>query len=128
MVVHKVYIDQYLKGEEDILNDYYISYLGDIANVRLRQNTTSLLDIDTVLKLEDRWNSEKDKIQQRKQLAEDYIDLLQQIVTSHQKLAVIYDNGQKLSQNDVEKMLHKNIKALDRFMKTAEKVSSQVQN
>lgn len=57
------------------------------------------MDIDTVLKLEDRWNLEKDKIQERRQLGEDYIDLLQQIVSSHQNLAAIYDSGQKPSKN-----------------------------
>jgi len=116
-----------LRTEERSLDQHYIDYIGNIADEKFRQDTTSLVDIDTVLKLDDRWNSEKDKIQERRQLGEDYIKLLQQIVSSHQNLASIYNNGQKPSQKQVSEMTQKNIKALEKFIKTAEKVSAQDQ-
>lgn len=126
-VVQRVYLNQYLEGEEDALDQYYINYLGDIADRKLFQNQTSLLNINAVLTLEDRWNLEKDKIQQRRQLAEDYIQLLRQIISSHQQLAELYDSGQKPSQKQVKEMIEKNTKALEKFVKTSEKISAQNQ-
>ncbi|KZL50619.1 hypothetical protein A2T98_06545 [Nodularia spumigena CENA596] len=126
-VLQRVYIDQYLRAEETALNQYYIDYISDIADRKLLDNSSSLLSIDTVLSLEDRWNSEKDKIQQRRQLGQDYIELLQQIVSSHQRLADIYKNGQKPSQKEVKEMMDKNTKALENFVKSSEKVTDQNQ-
>ncbi|WP_159076535.1 hypothetical protein [Nodularia spumigena] len=52
---------------------------------------------------------------------------MKQIVSSHQRLADIYKNGQTPSQNEVKEMIEKNTKYLEKFIKSSKKVTEQKQ-
>ncbi len=123
VVVKKVYVEQYLRTEEAQLDNYYKDYIRDLLASKARtQGDSTLILTDTLLSLDDKWNSHKDEIQKRRDLAVSYINLLEAITASHHELAQIYGGGETPSAQKVNKMLEKNTKALKDLVDKAEKL------
>lgn len=129
-VVKRVYIDQYLKTEEEYLDQYFIEYISAILDSKERQQGESVVAIAELLIAidQDRWNPEKDKIQQRRELGYSYIDLLQTIVNSHQQLADIYNNGEQPTEQTLQKLMNDNNQALQKFIEKANSVKNLEKN
>jgi hypothetical protein len=123
LVVDEVYVEQYLRTEEAQLDNYYKDIITDILASQARtQGDSTLALTDTLLSLDDKWNTQKDEIQKRRDLAFSYINLLGAITASHHELAQIYGGGQTPSPQKVNKMLEKNTKALKNLVYKAEKL------
>jgi hypothetical protein len=123
VVVDRVYIGTYLRIEEADLDKYYKHYIREILASKARtQGDSTLALTDTLLSLDDKWNTQKDEIQTRRDLAFSYINLLGAITASHHELAQIYGGGETPSAQKVNKMLEKNTKALKDFVDKAEKL------
>lgn len=121
IVVQRVYIDQYLKTEERSLDGYYEDIINDLLKGNQQLEGLSVIALaDVLVKLDqEKWNPEKDRIEERRKLAEDYIDVLETVVTSHNKLATIYGKGKDPSKEVVKELLDKNRKALKNFVNQA---------
>jgi hypothetical protein len=113
-VVQRVYIDQSLREEERALDLYYIDYINEILDSKERQEGNSTVTIaNTLISLDkDRWNPEKDRIQERREAAYAYIKLLQTIIDSHQELATIYRDGKEPSKQTLKQIMNSNNQAL----------------
>lgn len=121
IVVQRVYIDQYLKTEERSLDGYYEDIINDLLKSNQQLEGLSVIALaDVLVKLDqEKWNPEKDRIEERRKLAEDYIDVLETVVASHNKLATIYGEGKEPSKEVVKELLDKNRKALKNFVDQA---------
>ena len=121
IVVQRVYIDQYLKTEERSLDGYYEDIINDLLKSNQQLEGLSVIALaDVLVKLDqEKWNPEKDRIEERRKLAEDYIDVLETVVASHNKLATIYGKGKDPSKEVVKELLDKNRKALKNFVNQA---------
>lgn len=120
-VAERVYINQYLKNEESFLDDYYIEYISEILESNERKQGDSVINIaNTLIAIDqDRWNPEKDKIQERRELAFSYINLLKTVVDGHEELATIYNNGEQPSGDEINKAIETNNKAVKDFIDKA---------
>lgn len=121
IVVQKVYIDQYLNNEEALLDGYYEDIINDLLESNQQLEGRSVIALaDVLVKLDqEKWNPEKDRIQERRKLAEDYINVLKTIVASHHQLATIYGEGKNPSAEVMKQLLGKNRKALKNFVDQA---------
>ncbi|MEH2362687.1 hypothetical protein [Nostoc sp.] len=121
IVVQRVYIDQYLNNEEALLDGYYEDIINDLLESNQQLEGRSVIALaDVLVKLDqEKWNPEKDRIQKRRKLAEDYINVLETIVASHHQLATIYGEGKKPSAEVMKELLGKNRKALKNFVDQA---------
>jgi hypothetical protein len=122
IVVQKVYIDQYLKTEESSLDNYYIDYIEEILDSNERNQGNSVITItDLLIDIDrERWNPEKDQIQKHRELAYAYIDLLKNIVASHEELAAIYNKGEQPDERVLQKAIESNNKAMKKLKEKAE--------
>lgn len=120
-VIERVYINQYLKTEESFLDDYYIEYISGILESNEKKQGDSVINIaNTIISIDqDRWNPEKDKIQERRELAFSYINLLKTAVNVHKDLATIYSNGEQPSGEKIDKVVKSNNKAAKDFIDKA---------
>ena len=128
-IVREVYINQYLKIEESSLDKYYKDHLIEILNdYETNPNnsaesfTTTFISIDR-----DRWQPEKNKIQERRDLAMSYINLLQTIVDGHEQLAVIYNDGEQPSGQEVKQVINSNNKTVKDFVDRAKTLNKSSQ-
>ncbi|MEH1848695.1 MAG: hypothetical protein V7L25_27925 [Nostoc sp.] len=121
IVVQKVYIEKYLNNEEALLDGYYEDIINDLLENNQQLEGRSVIALaDVLVKLDqEKWNPEKDRIQERRKLAEDYINVLKTIVASHHQLATIYGKGKKPSAEVMKELLGKNRKALKNFVDQA---------
>jgi len=123
-VIRRVYIDQYLRTEEADLNNFYKKYIRNImASKASIQKHSPLSSTEILIGLDEEWNLQKDKIQKKRDLASDYIELLKCITTTHHELAELYGRGKAPSAQNINKMLDKNTKILKQFVNKAEKIS-----
>jgi hypothetical protein len=122
IVVQKVYIDQYLKTEESSLDNYYIDYIQEILDSNERNQGNSVITIaDLLIDIDrERWNPEKDEIQKRREVAYAYIELLKNLVASHEELAAIYNNGEQPDEEVLQKAINSNNKAMKKLTEKSE--------
>jgi hypothetical protein len=125
-VVQKVYIDTYLRSEEAAVDNYFIDYIEEILDSKTRKEGNSVITLaNTLISLDqDRWNPKKDEIQKRRDLAYTYISLLKTIVSSHEELAAIYNEGKQPSTKALESLLDKNTTALKEYIKQSKELSN----
>lgn len=120
-IVRRVYIDQYLKTEESFLDQYYIEYISAVLDSNERKKGNSVLALTELLISidNDRWNPEKARIQERRNLGFQYIKLLETIIDGHQELADLYRSGKKPSTQAVETLMDESNVALKEFVEKA---------
>jgi hypothetical protein len=123
-VIKRVYIDQYLRREEASLDNYFIDYMQDVLESKARKEGNSVIAlVNTFISLDKDWNPKKDEIQERREMANSYISLLQTIIDGHEELAVIYGKGEKPSKQVVENLLDKSTVSLKEYIKQSDEVS-----
>ena len=124
-VIKRVYLGQYLENEETSLDTYYTYYIDKILD---NDNNQSVANIAQVLVNIDRdWNLAKLKIQERKDFANSYIDLLQNVVDGHQQLATIYNDGKQPSGKEIQQVIDTNNKAVKDFVNKAKALNKSEQ-
>lgn len=121
-VVERVYINTYLSNEETALDNYYKDYIRDILTIKTTEAPSGLSLVEPLLSLDDRWNAEKDKLQNKRDLAYSYIELLRGITAIHHELAQMYIKGDKPDNQEANKMLEKTTKSLNDFVDKAHKL------
>lgn len=126
LVTQRVYIDQFLTREENNLDNYYTDYIQEILDSNTRQGGNSVVPIiNTLISLDNNyWNSEKDKIQERREWAYSYIKVLKTIVEGHNALASIYSEGKQPSKQSMKKILDNNEQALKEFIEKSKALNS----
>ncbi len=110
-----------MKTEESSLDEYYSDYLIDIWDSYKTNPTNSVESFaNTFISIDrDRWQPEKNKIQERRYLAMSYINLLQTIVDGHEQLAAIYHDGEQPSGKEIKQVIDSNNKAVKDFIDRA---------
>ncbi len=123
-VVKRTYIDGSLSREENALDQYYIDYISEILASNERLEGDSVIAIaNTLISIDqDRWNPEKDLIQERREFGYSYINVLQNIIDGHQELANIYGAGETPSPSAINKVINSNQQALKEFVQKADKL------
>ncbi len=121
-IMNEAYIGIYLRNEESVINGYYGDYITNLVNNRAEGDTQSLTIL--LLDLDNRWATNKDEVEQKRNFARDYIGILDSIAQNHGALRRMFANGKSPSSKEMKKMLDKNTKNLESFVKKLKDVQS----
>lgn len=121
-IINGAYIGVYLKNEESLINGYYGDYITNLTNNRSEGDTQALTVL--LLELDNKWATSKEKVEQKRNLARDYVGILDSISQSHSALSKMFAKGKSPSSKEMRKMLDKNTKSLEAFVQKLEKAQS----
>lgn len=127
-IVERVYINQYLRSEETGLNEYYYYYIQEILETQPSNNGDSVINLTrTLIDMDRDWNQATAEIQERRELADFYVNLLQSVVDGHEQLAAIYNNGKQPSSKEIKEVVDTNSKAVTIFVDKAKALNKKYQ-
>jgi hypothetical protein len=121
--VRQHYINGVLDNEQIAIDAYYKYYLGRILTAPIRENVSTQVATET--NKDNEWKSENNRIAEKKDLARDYLRLLQTISEEHHNLYKTYIKGGEPSPSQVKKTIDKYSKKLKSLTKKSEKLFSQ---
>lgn len=116
------YINGVLENEQIAIDAYYKYYLGRILTAPVNESVST--QVTTEINKDNEWKSENNRIAEKKDLARDYLSLLQTITEEHHKLYRIYIKGGEPSSSQVKQTLNKYSKELKSLTEKSEKLFS----
>lgn len=119
-ITQDVYIGIYLKNEQSLINGYYGDYMTNLIKNRTKGDTQELTVL--LLELNNKWAVSKEEVEQKRNLARDYIGILASIAQNHKALSTMFAAGKSPSSKEMKKMLDKNTKDLESFVQKLQDV------
>lgn len=119
------YTNGFLETEKISIDSYYRAYIGNIIN---SNNASTVEGIGTTLRdtaitnLDSQWQVAKETVLQKQQLAQEYIGILNQIATDHNKIRSMYIKGKKPSSSQLNTMLKSYVKELEPLVDKSNKL------
>jgi hypothetical protein len=92
-----------LRFEENAIDDYYKTYIEALVRARTEGDTQALTT--TILSLDAEWRDRRESIRQRRDAAQQYIDLLRRIAVEHHQLKQQFDNGAVPTETELNRMM-----------------------
>lgn len=120
--VSQHYINGLLDREQTAIDSYYKYYLVKILKAPTRESVFTKIDAE--INKDNEWKSENNKIAEKKDLARDYLRLLQAIREEHHNLYKIYIKGGEPSPSQVKQTIDKYSRELKLLTKKSEKLFS----
>lgn len=118
--VGRHYINGFLETEQVAVDNYYGYYLGRVLTAPLTESIAAQVDTETEQDRE--WKNTNKTIQDKKIVANGYLNLLKKIAYDHNELNKMYVKGEEPSSDQVTQMVDGYSKQLKSLNKESEKL------